>query len=94
MSFLCSEFRGLHSAEMVDFMAQLKTGEVGGVKVKLGRLQVCCIFFLVSLISLDGFNRKLVSDFSLERLMEPRVSWLFHSSFLERRFLSHFCFQP
>ena len=25
---------------MVDFMAQLKTGEVNGVKVKLGRMQV------------------------------------------------------
>lgn len=32
--------RGLHSSEMVDFMAELKNGKVRGVKVKLGRLQV------------------------------------------------------
>jgi len=32
-------FRGTHSSKMVDFMAQLKTGNVEGVKVKLGRLQ-------------------------------------------------------
>lgn len=32
-------FRGLHASEMVDFMAELKNGEVRGVKVKLGRMQ-------------------------------------------------------
>lgn len=32
-------FRGLHSSEMVDFMAQFKNGEVNGVKVKLGKMQ-------------------------------------------------------
>lgn len=33
-------FRGSHFKEMLDFMAALKNGNVNGIKVILGRLQV------------------------------------------------------
>ena len=33
-------FSGVHASEMVDFMSELKSGEIDGVKVKLGKLQV------------------------------------------------------
>ncbi|XP_065647603.1 phosphorylase b kinase regulatory subunit beta isoform X3 [Hydra vulgaris] len=33
-------FRGHFSSEMVDFMAELKTGNIDGVNIKLGRLQM------------------------------------------------------
>lgn len=31
---------------MVDFMAALKTGDIDGVKVKLGKLQVIIVFWI------------------------------------------------
>ena len=45
--FCCLFNRGSHFAEMLEFMASLKNGDVNGVKVRVGRLQVNIVFFFM-----------------------------------------------